>query len=298
LLLVNKGFLPYKGSIIVNLDAMISILEDFWREQGCSILPAYDMEVGAGTMAPYTFFNVLSNQPSALCYVQPSRRPTDGRYGENPNRVFKHHQMQVIIKPSPSDIQEIYIKSLEKIGLNAKSHDIRFIEDNWEAPTLGAWGVGWEVWLDGMEITQFTYFQQAGGFDLKIPSVEITYGLERISLYIQEKNSIYDMNFGHHLTYRDLRHEEEAEQSKYCHDLANKERLTTLFELCFEEGESCLSNHLILPGYDYALKCSHFFNILDARGALSVTERARYLGKIRSLTKKAASLYRKEQNEQ
>jgi glycyl-tRNA synthetase alpha chain len=282
---------------MVNLDSMISILEDFWREQGCTILPAYDMEVGAGTMAPYTFFQVLSSHPTALCYVQPSRRPTDGRYGENPNRVFKHHQMQVIIKPSPKDVQEIYIKSLEKIGLDAKSHDIRFIEDNWEAPTLGAWGVGWEVWLDGMEITQFTYFQQAGGFDLIIPSVEITYGLERISLYIQEKNSIYDMNFGTNMTYRDLRYEEEVEQSKYCHDFAHKDRLIQLFDLCFEEGENCLSQNLILPGYDYALKCSHFFNILDARGALSVTERARYLGKIRNLTKKAASLYRKEQNE-
>lgn len=276
---------------------MISSLEDFWREQGCTILPAYDLEVGAGTMAPYTFFQVLSNQPSALCYVQPSRRPTDGRYGENPNRVFKHHQMQVIIKPSPKDVQEIYVRSLERIGLDAKAHDIRFIEDNWEAPTLGAWGVGWEVWLDGMEITQFTYFQQAGGFDLKVPSVEITYGLERISLYIQEKNSIYDMAFGQGMSYKDLRYEEEVQQSRYCHDLADKSRLLQLFDLCFEEGEHCLSQNLILPGYDYALKCSHFFNILDARGALSVTERARYLGKIRNLTKKAASLFRKEQNE-
>lgn len=281
----------------MNLDAMISSLEDFWREQGCTILPAYDLEVGAGTMAPYTFFQVLSNQPSALCYVQPSRRPTDGRYGENPNRVFKHHQMQVIIKPSPKDVQEIYVRSLERIGLDAKAHDIRFIEDNWEAPTLGAWGVGWEVWLDGMEITQFTYFQQAGGFDLKVPSVEITYGLERISLYIQEKNSIYDMAFGQGMSYKDLRYEEEVQQSRYCHDLADKSRLLQLFDLCFEEGEHCLSQNLILPGYDYALKCSHFFNILDARGALSVTERARYLGKIRNLTKKAASLFRKEQNE-
>ena len=280
----------------MNLDKMISLLENFWREQGCTILPGYDLEVGAGTMAPYTFFEVLSDKPSALCYVQPSRRPTDGRYGENPNRVFKHHQMQVIIKPSPQDIQEIYCQSLEVIGLNAKTHDIRFIEDNWEAPTLGAWGVGWEVWLDGMEITQFTYFQQAGGFDLKIPSVEITYGLERISLYIQEKNSIYDMNFGRGTTYRDLRYDEEVQQSRYCHDLADKDRLIRLFDLCYEEGESCLGHQLILPGYDYALQCSHFFNIMDARGALSVTERARYLGKIRNLTKKAASLYRAVQH--
>lgn len=276
---------------------MISLLENFWREQGCTILPAYDMEVGAGTMAPYTFFEVLSEKPSALCYVQPSRRPTDGRYGENPNRVFKHHQMQVIIKPSPKEVQEIYVKSLEIIGLDAKSHDIRFIEDNWEAPTLGAWGVGWEVWLDGMEITQFTYFQQAGGVDLSMPAVEITYGLERISLYIQEKNSIYDMAFGQGMTYKDLRFEEEVQQSKYCHDIADQDRLIRLFDLCFEEGEYCLSQQLILPGYDYALKCSHFFNILDARGALSVTERARYLGKIRNLTKKAAFIYRKEQHE-
>ena len=281
----------------VNLDLMISNLENYWRSQGCVILPAYDMEVGAGTMAPYTFFQVLNHQSTAFCYVQPSRRPTDGRYGLNPNRVFKHHQMQVIIKPPPQDIQDIYIKSLESIGIDSHTHDIRFIEDNWEAPTLGAWGVGWEVWLDGMEITQFTYFQQAGGFDLPNPSVEITYGLERISLYIQEKDSIYEMNFGDKVSYKDLRFEEEEEQSIYCHDWADKERLYAMFQLYFEEGEHCLSQSLILPGYDYALKCSHVFNILDARGAFSVTERARYLGKIRSLTRKSALLYMKEQNE-
>jgi len=282
---------------IVNLDLIIASLEHFWREQGCTILPAYDIEVGAGTMAPFTFFQVLHKRDIALCYVQPSRRPTDGRYGLNPNRVFKHHQMQVIIKPPPMDIQEIYVKSLESIGIDPLAHDIRFIEDNWEAPTLGAWGVGWEVWLDGMEITQFTYFQQAGGFDLPNPSVEITYGLERISLYIQEKDSIYDMNFGEKVGYKELRFAEEAQQSSYCHDLADKERLLALFQLFFDEGAFCLTQNLILPGYEYALKCSHVFNILDARGALSVTERARYLGKIRNLTKKSAQLYRMEQNE-
>lgn len=275
----------------MTLDCIINTLTSFWREQGCTVLPAYDMEVGAGTMSPYTFFQVLTEKPVSLCYVQPSRRPTDGRYGENPNRVFKHHQLQVIIKPSPQEIQHLYLQSLQSIGIQIQDHDIRFIEDNWESPTLGAWGVGWEVWLDGMEITQFTYFQQCGGVDLPVPSVEITYGLERIALYIQEKLSVYELQFGAATLYGELRFQEEVEQSKYCHELANSQRLIQLFQLYFEESEQCLQHHLILPAYDYALKCSHIFNILDSLGALSVTERTRYLGKVRKLANQAAKQY-------
>jgi len=249
------------------------------------------MEVGAGTMSPYTFFQVLTEKPVSLCYVQPSRRPTDGRYGENPNRVFKHHQLQVIIKPSPQEIQHLYLESLQSIGIQIQDHDIRFIEDNWESPALGAWGVGWEVWLDGMEITQFTYFQQCGGVDLSVPSVEITYGLERIALYIQEKLSVYELQFGAATLYGELRFQEEVEQSKYCHELASSQRLIQLFQLYFEESEQCLQHHLVLPAYDYALKCSHIFNILDSLGSLSVTERTRYLGKVRKLANQAAKQY-------
>ncbi len=268
---------------------LIQALQNYWEEQGCVVLPAWDMEIGAGTMSPYTFFYVLKDPPYKACYVQPSRRPVDGRYGENPNRVYKHHQMQVILKPSPDNIQDLYIDSLAAIGFPTKEHDIRFIEDNWAAPTLGAWGVGWEVWLDGMEITQFTYFQQVGGIELAVPAVEITYGLERISMYLQDKNSLYDLQFNENLQYQDLRKEEEVQQSLYCHEKADPKRLTSLFTLCFEEGEMCFQNQLIWPGYEYALKCSHIFNILDAVGALSVSERAQYLGRVRSLARKAAN---------
>lgn len=275
----------------MTLDGIIDTLTRYWRQQGCTVLPAYDMEVGAGTMSPYTFFQVLTEKPVSLCYVQPSRRPTDGRYGENPNRVFKHHQLQVIIKPSPKEIQQLYLMSLQAIGIEIQQHDIRFIEDNWESPALGAWGVGWEVWFDGMEITQFTYFQQCGGLELPLPSVEITYGLERIALYIQEKNSVYDLQYGENTLYGTLRLQEEQEQSIYCHELANQARLIQLFQLYFEESEYCLGKQLVLPAYDYALKCSHVFNILDSLGALSVTERTRYLGQVRKLANQAAKLY-------
>jgi len=281
----------------MNFQELIKTLDQYWADQGCHISQPYDCEMGAGTMAPDTFLRALGPEPWNVAYVQPSRRPADGRYGENPYRLQRYFQYQVIMKPSPDGIQDVYLGSLAALGLDLRQHDIRFVEDDWEAPTLAAAGVGWEVWLDGMEITQFTYFQQAGGFDLPNPSVEITYGLERISLYIQEKDSIYDMNFGEKVTYRELRFAEEAQQSAYCHDLADKERLYALFQLFYEEGEHCLTQNLILPGYEYALKGSHVFNILDARGALSVTERTRYLGKIRNLTKKAAQLYRMEQNE-
>jgi glycyl-tRNA synthetase alpha chain len=268
---------------------LIQTLQNYWENQGCVVLPAWDMEIGAGTMSPYTFFYVLKDQPYRACYVQPSRRPVDGRYGENPNRVYKHHQMQVILKPSPGNIQDLYIDSLAAVGFPTKEHDIRFIEDNWAAPTLGAWGVGWEVWLDGMEITQFTYFQQVGSIELAVPAVEITYGLERISMYLQDKNSLYDLQYNENLQYQDLRKEEEVQQSIYCHEKADPKRLYSLFNLSFEEGEMCFQNQLIWPGYEYALKCSHIFNILDAVGALSVSERAQYLGRVRSLARKAAN---------
>jgi glycyl-tRNA synthetase alpha chain len=280
------------------LEEIISNLSNYWQRLGLTILPAYDMEVGAGTMAPFTFFGVLSNKDAKFCYVQPSRRPTDGRYGENPNRVFKHHQLQVIIKPSPVNIQDIYIESLASIGIDCKVHDIRFIEDNWESPTLGAWGVGWEVWLDGMEITQFTYFQQAGGINLSTSAVEITYGLERIAMYIQNKDSVYDIEIGKNVSYRDLRQEEEIEYSIYSLEEASIERLIALFELYLSEGKFCIEKGLIFPAFDYALKCSHTFNLLDSRGALSVTERARFIGRIRELSKSTAELFtRKEANE-
>ena len=275
------------------LQDIILHLCNFWKENNCTILPGYDMEVGAGTMAPYTFFGVLEKRDIGYCYVQPSRRPTDGRYGENPNRVFKHLQLQVIIKPSPKNIQDLYLNSLSSIGIEYKKHDIRFIEDNWESPTLGAWGVGWEVWLNGMEITQFTYFQQSGGFDLKTQAVEITYGLERICMYIQNRESVYDIMFGHNECYRDLRFNEEKDYSIYCLEDANPERLLTLFNVFFDEGEYCFKKEMIYPGYDYTLKCSHIFNLLDSVGAISVTERARYIGKVRYLAKFAAELFLK-----
>ncbi|HPO29442.1 MAG TPA: glycine--tRNA ligase subunit alpha [Caldisericia bacterium] len=276
---------------------IISNLSNFWKDSGLTVLPAYDMEVGAGTMAPTTFFGVLSDRNIGFCYVQPSRRPTDGRFGENPNRVFKHSQLQVIIKPSPLNIQDIYIGSLSSIGIDCKVHDIRFIEDNWESPTLGAWGVGWEVWLDGMEITQFTYFQQAGGIDLKTAAVEITYGLERIAMYIQNKSSFYDIEVGEGVLYKDLRLKEEIEYSKYSLEEASIDRLLELFEIYLSEGRYCIEKGLIMPAYDYALKCSHTFNLLDSRGALSVTERTRYISKVRELSNKAAKLYTDGKNE-
>ncbi len=282
----------------VTFNKIIQKLQQYWEEQGCAILPAWDMEVGAGTMSPYTFFYVLEKGPHRACYVQPSRRPSDGRYADNPNRVYKHHQMQVILQPIPEDIQELYVESLAAIGFPTKEHDIRFIEDNWAAPTLGAWGVGWEVWLDGMEITQFTYFQQVGGISLPVPAVEITYGLERIAMYLQNKNSLYDLSYTPSIQYSSLRKVEEYEQSVYCHDTANHERLFTLFSLFYDEGESCFQHDLVWPGYEYALKCSHIFNILDAAGALSVSERAQYLGRVRSLARNAAQRIVERQEEE
>jgi len=269
-------------------------LEAFWQDQGCLVAFPYDIEKGAGTMNPATFLRVLGPEPWNIAYVEPSRRPTDGRYGENPNRLQHYYQYQVILKPSPLNVQELYLKSLEAIGIDPKAHDIRFVEDNWESPTLGAWGVGWEVWMDGMEITQFTYFQQCGGIDLDPIAVEITYGIERLVTYVQKVNSVYDIQWNKDLTYGDVHLQGEIDHSKYNFEIANTDRLFKLFNLYKEEAEAVILEGLVLPAYDYVLKCSHTFNLLDARGAISVTERTGYITKIRNMAKDCALAYVKQ----
>jgi glycyl-tRNA synthetase alpha chain len=266
-------------------------LQKFWAERGCYLAQSYDLEVGAGTMTPDTFFRVLDKRPWKVAYVQPSRRPTDGRYGENPHRVQKHFQYQVIMKPSPSDIQQIYIKSLGALGINLQDHDIRFDEDDWEAPSIGAWGVGWQVLLDGLEITQFTYFQQAGGIDLFPVPVEITYGLERLEMFLEGKDNIYDLNWSEDVSYQDLRFIEEREFSEYNFSLANVRRLKDSFLLNEKEARLLIDKELLLPAYDMCLKCSHFFNLLDSRGAISVTERVKMIAQIRGLVSQIAEKY-------
>lgn len=270
---------------------MIFALERYWADKGCIILQPYDMEVGAGTMHPATFLRVLGPEPWNAAYVQPSRRPTDGRYGENPNRLQHYYQYQVIMKPSPDDIQELYLASLPAIGIDPAKHDVRFVEDDWESPTLGAWGLGWEVWLDGMEITQFTYFQQCGGLDLKPVSVELTYGLERLAMYLQGVDNVYDLEWVDGVTYGDVYHQNEVEQSRYNFELADTELLFSLFDQFEAEAERVLKADLVLPAYDFVLKCSHVFNLLDARGAISVTERTKYIGRVRRLARECAAGY-------
>jgi len=274
-----------------NFQNIILKLHDFWDKQNCLIMFPYDIEKGAGTMNPATFLRALGPEPWNVAYVEPSRRPTDGRYGENPNRLQHYFQYQVIMKPSPLNIQDIYLDSLIAIGIDPKEHDIRFVEDNWESPTLGAWGVGWEVWLDGMEVTQFTYFQQVGGLALKPISVEITYGLERLAMYIQKKDSVYDIEWNQNISYKDLYLQNEKEQSTYNFEIADIQGLFTLFEIHEKQAQQCLENDLVMPGYDNVLKCSHTFNLLDARGAISVTERTGYIGRIRDLAKVTAEKY-------
>lgn len=266
-------------------------LNQYWSEQGCVIMQPYDIEKGASTMNPATFLHVLGDKPWNMACIEPCRRPTDGRYGDNPNRLQNYFQYQVIMKPSPDDIQDRYLASLEKIGIKTKEHDIRFVEDDWESPTLGAWGVGWEVWLDGMEITQFTYFQQAGGIDVKPTPVEITYGLERLAMYIQDVDNVFDLNFSKDVKYRDIYHRNEFEQSKYNFEIASIDALLKRFDMYYSEAKSCLDNKLVMPGYDYILKCSHCFNLLDARGAVSRDERMAYILRIRKLAEQAARLY-------
>jgi len=270
---------------------IIITLHKFWAEKGCLIWQPYDVEVGAGTMNPATFLKVLGKKPWNVAYVEPSRRPQDGRYGENPNRLQHYYQFQVILKPAPENPQDIYLESLERLGINPLEHDIRFVEDDWESPTLGAWGLGWEVWLDGMEITQFTYFQQAGGIDLDEISVEITYGLERIAMYIQNKDSVFDIEWKEGITYGEIFKRSEWEWSKYNFELADTDMLFQVYEMFERESKRMVEEGLIFPAYDYLLKCSHVFNILDARGAISVQERARYIRRMNNLAREIAKLY-------
>ncbi len=266
-------------------------LERYWSGQGCVLAFPYDVEKGAGTMNPNTFFRALGPEPWRVAYVEPSRRPADARYGENPNRVGEHHQYQVILKPSPEDVVELYLKSLEALGIDPAKHDIRLVEDNWEAPTLAAWGLGWEIWLDGMEITQFTYFQQVGGFDTRPVSAEITYGLERLAMHIQGVDNFWDIRWNDLVTYREMAHRFEVEQSRYGFDEADVPMLYDLFDTYEREAGRLLDAGLVLPAYDYVLKCSHTFNLLEARGAISVTERTKYLGRVRALARRAARGY-------
>ena len=280
----------------MSIQSLIMNLQKFWDNKGCYLAQSYDLEVGAGTMTPDTFFRVLDERPWRVAYVQPSRRPTDGRYGKNPHRVQKHFQYQVIIKPSPSDIQQLYLKSLTALGINLQEHDIRFDEDDWESPTIGAWGVGWQVLLDGLEITQFTYFQQAGGIDLFPVPVEITYGLERLEMFMEVKDNIYDLNWSKDVSYRDLRLLEEKEFSEYNFSHANIKRLREFFLLNEKEANQLIDKNLLLPAYDMCLKCSHYFNLLDARGAISVTERVKMIAQIRSLVIRITQKYVAKEN--
>lgn len=270
---------------------IITKLQLYWIEKGCILWQPYDIEVGAGTMNPATFLRVLGPEPWNVCYVEPSRRPKDGRYGENPNRLQHYYQFQVILKPAPENPQELYLESLTALGIDLTKHDIRFVEDDWESPTLGAWGLGWEVWLDGMEITQFTYFQQAGSLDLPNISVEITYGLERIATYLQGVDSVYDIVWAEGLTYGDIYKESERQWSVYNFEEADIQMLIDSFNMYEKEGYRLIEKKLPIPAYDYALKCSHTFNLLDARGAISVNERARYIARVRNLARECAKAF-------
>ena len=276
---------------------IIMELNKFWAEQGCVIQQPYDMEVGAGTFHPATLLRSLGPEPWKAAYVQPSRRPTDGRYGENPNRLQHYYQYQVVIKPSPLEIQEMYLESLKRFGLNLLEHDIRFVEDDWESPTLGAWGLGWEVWLDGMEITQFTYFQQAGSLDLQPITVEITNGLERIAMYLQKVENVYHLAWNEEVSYGQIFHQAEVEFSKFNFEEANVEALINFFDTYESEAHTLVGKGLILPAYDYCLKCSHTFNLLDARKAISVAERTRYIGRIRNIARQVAMQYTEQRKE-
>jgi len=275
----------------VTFQELIMALQNYWANHGCIIQQPYDTEKGAGTFHPATFLRALGPEPWNVAYVEPSRRPTDGRYGENPNRLQHYYQFQVLLKPSPMNIQELYLDSLKSFGIDSAKHDIRFVEDDWESPTLGAWGLGWEVWLDGMEITQFTYFQQCGGIDLKPIPGELTYGIERIAMYIQGVDNVYDLDWGGGLKYGDVHHQTEVEFSTYNFEEADTGMMLQLFDMFEKECIRLAEKELVFPAYDYVLKCSHSFNMLDARGAISVTERAHYIGRVRNLSKLCAELY-------
>ena len=269
-------------------------LQKFWAQNGCILVQPYDMEVGAGTFHPATLLKALGPEPWRVAYVQPSRRPTDGRYGENPNRLQHYYQFQVILKPSPSDIQQLYLKSLKVLGVEPLAHDIRFVEDDWESPTLGAAGLGWEVWLDGMEITQFTYFQMAGSINAHPVSVEVTYGLERICMYLQGVDNVFDIEWNNRIKYRDVHHQQEVEQSTYNFEVADVDMLFHFFDMYEGESRRCIGAGLVLPAYEYCLKCSHAFNLLYARGAISVTQRTGYIARIRNLAQACAEGYVKQ----
>ena len=273
---------------------LVFALQKFWADKGCILAEPYDVEKGAGTMNPFTFLRVLGPEPWNVAYTEPSRRPADGRYGDNPNRLYQHHQLQLIMKPSPDNIQELYLESLAAIGIEADKHDIRFVEDNWESPTLGAWGLGWEVWLDGMEITQFTYFQQVGSQDVKPVAVEITYGLERLAMYIQGVENVYDVEWADGVTYGDVFHQNEFEQTSYAFDLSDEDLLFDLFDKYEAEAVRIIKLGYVHPAYDYVLKCSHTFNLLDARGAISVSERTAFIGRVRKLARMCAEVYLKQ----
>ena len=276
---------------------VILALHRFWARNGCIMVQPYDLEVGAGTFHPTTLLRALGPEPWNVAYVQPSRRPTDGRYGENPNRLQHYYQYQVILKPSPQDVQQLYLSSMRVLGIDPLEHDIRFVEDDWESPTLGASGLGWEVWLDGMEITQFTYFQQAGSIELAPVSVELTYGLERITMYLQGVDNVYDLQWNERITYGDVHHQQEVEQSTYNFEQADVSMLLKLFEQYEAESLRIIQNGLVLPAYEFCLKCSHTFNLLDARGAISVTERTGYIGRIRNLARACAEGHLKQREE-
>jgi len=276
---------------VLTFQQLILRLNAFWDRQGCVLLQPYDMEVGAGTFHTATFLRAIGPEPWKAAYVQPSRRPKDGRYGENPNRLQHYYQYQVVLKPSPADIQDLYLQSLQDLGINPKEHDIRFVEDDWESPTLGAWGLGWEVWLDGMEVTQFTYFQEVGGLPCKPVLGEITYGIERLAMYLQNKESIFDLAWTDGVSYGNVYHQNEVEQSRYNFELSNVDLLFDLFKNFESEAKRLIEAQCVLPAYEMVLKSSHTFNLLDARGAISVTERAAYIGRVRALAKAVAQAY-------
>ena len=275
----------------LSVQEIILTLQNYWSNQGCLLLQAYDTEKGAGTMSPYTFLRAIGPEPWNAAYVEPSRRPADGRYGENPTRLFQHHQFQVVMKPSPENIQELYLGSLEALGINPLEHDIRFVEDNWENPSLGCAGLGWEVWLDGMEVTQFTYFQQVGGLECHPVTSEITYGLERLASYIQEVESVYDLVWTGDVKYGDIFTQPEYEHSKYAFEESNAELLMQLFTDFEKEATVLMEKGLVHPAYDYVLKCSHAFNLMDARGIISATDRAGFLGRIRKMARTIAKTF-------
>jgi glycyl-tRNA synthetase alpha chain len=277
---------------------VIMALNRYWADYGCVLHQPYDVEVGAGTFHPATTLRVLGPEPWRTGYVQPSRRPADGRYGENPNRLRQHYQYQVILKPVPDNTQEVYLQSLFALGIDPAKHDIRFVEDDWESPTLGAWGLGWEVWIDGMEITQFTYFQQVGGIDLEPVSLELTYGLERICMYLQNRESVFDISWNDFCTYGEIHQQTEYEYSKYNFEYSTTRMLFDFFDECERECSMLCENELPWPAYDYCLKCSHLFNLLEARGAISITERTSYIARVRHLASKVAGLYTKQRREQ